>query len=572
PGTLVRFGEYPAATDGYDSLYDSAAFWDGPEGQPKVKVYFDHTGWGLSDTDYWVDIKSFAASKQWQLTINSSIINQNLDLSWDIDTLPAGLLFTLTDDSLGSSVNMWAQSSYSYFVSSTANRTFTITAGENSDPVALADGYSTGQNTLLQVNAAAGVLANDSDPEGSTLTAVLDSNTSNGGLSFSGDGSFNYTPAAGFSGTDSFSYHATDGLTNTAVVTVLINVNVLNYAPVVNADSYDADENTLLSVSAPAGVLANDSDVEGDPLTATLVDNVINGSLSLETTGAFTYSPGLDFIGVDSFTYRAYDGTNNSASVATVTINVNASGNNAPDPMVRSTTVVSSGGAPPSMQMNKLYLDQDTVGTMEVLPNDPDAGDTHSYSISAAATNGSVDVDSGGNVTYTPAPGYFGSASFEVTVTDDSGASGVAAVTVTVISSSNTVPVLSAGDIKVREGGTSSTTIVVTDPDVGDTHSFSISVQPAYGTATVDNNGVATYAADNSGYTGSDSFEVTAIDSGHASAVVTVNVNVQKGWFSRVFGCTIGTSTMSPAGSNIIDPTLPLLLLFSGFYLLRRRV
>ena len=64
----------------------------------------------------------------------------------------------------------------------------------------------------------------------------------------------------------------------------------------------------MLTVPAP-GVLGNDSDPDGDPLTAVLVTGPSHGSLTLNANGSFSYTPAADFAGSDSFTYRASDGT-----------------------------------------------------------------------------------------------------------------------------------------------------------------------------------------------------------------------------------------------------------------------
>ena len=104
--------------------------------------------------------------------------------------------------------------------------------------------------------------------------------------------------------------------------TVTITVTAVNDAPVAVADSYATDEDTPLTVAAP-GVLGNDTDVDGDPLTALVVTQPANGTLALNATGSFTYTPNANFNGSDSFTYKANDGTADS-NVATVTITVSA--------------------------------------------------------------------------------------------------------------------------------------------------------------------------------------------------------------------------------------------------------
>ena len=88
------------------------------------------------------------------------------------------------------------------------------------------------------------------------------------------------------------------------------------------ADSYSTNEDVTLTISA-AGVLTNDTDVDFDTLTAVLVSTTSNGSLTLNANGSFSYTPNLNFNGVDSFTYKANDGTTES-SIATVTITVMA--------------------------------------------------------------------------------------------------------------------------------------------------------------------------------------------------------------------------------------------------------
>lgn len=103
---------------------------------------------------------------------------------------------------------------------------------------------------------------------------------------------------------------------------------VMNVAPALAAqpplavdDACATNEDTVLSEYAP-GVLGNDSDPDGDPLTAVLNNDVSYGSLTLSPDGSFSYTPNPNYHGFDTFTYYANDGIANSNSPATVTITI----------------------------------------------------------------------------------------------------------------------------------------------------------------------------------------------------------------------------------------------------------
>jgi hypothetical protein len=113
------------------------------------------------------------------------------------------------------------------------------------------------------------VLGNDTDPDGDSLTAVLQSGPSDGSLSLNSNGGFTYTPNADFFGDDSFNYKVNDGFLDSNTAKVTITVNEVNTAPTAANNSYSTDEDTTLNVSAP-GVLGNDTDPDGDSLTAVL--------------------------------------------------------------------------------------------------------------------------------------------------------------------------------------------------------------------------------------------------------------------------------------------------------------
>jgi hypothetical protein len=176
---------------------------------------------------------------------------------------------------------------------------------------------------------APGVLANDTDADGDALTAGGVTQPANGAVVLAADGSFTYTPKAGFSGTDTFTYTASDGTAASAKTTVTITVEEgeqppVNTAPVAGEDAYEAVEGQPLVLPAP-GVLANDTDADGDVLRAIGATQPVNGTVTLATDGSLTYTPDAGFTGKDVFTYRADDGEDVSAP-AKVTITVKDEG------------------------------------------------------------------------------------------------------------------------------------------------------------------------------------------------------------------------------------------------------
>lgn len=91
--------------------------------------------------------------------------------------------------------------------------------------------------------------------------------------------------------------------------------------PVAQDDNYTTNEGQTLNVAAP-GVLANDSDPNGQALTAVIDTNPTNGTLTLNANGSFTYTPNAGFFGQDTFKYKARDTDNMLSNAATVRITV----------------------------------------------------------------------------------------------------------------------------------------------------------------------------------------------------------------------------------------------------------
>ena len=123
-----------------------------------------------------------------------------------------------------------------------------------------------------------------------------------------------YTPDENYYGPDSFTFKVNDGQLDSAPATVTITVDPVNDPPVGAPDAYSLESGKVLTVNAP-GVLANDSDVDGDTLTAVHAQGPAHGKLQLNADGSFTYTPNAGFAGTDSFQYRASDGTAQSELV-----------------------------------------------------------------------------------------------------------------------------------------------------------------------------------------------------------------------------------------------------------------
>lgn len=204
------------------------------------------------------------------------------------------------------------------------------TGGDNGDDPS--DAYTienvfmgTDEERLVTIEADAGVLANDSDPDGDELIAVLDSGPANGVLVFREDGSFDYTPDDLFAGDDTFTYFADDGQAQLGPVTVTLTVT-LNPPLEAFDDEYTTYEDVPLVISAP-GVLENDVYDIPDPLSAGLVEGVEIGDVFLDPSGGFTYTPLENWSGDDVWNYVAFRGGSDdeppmASNVAVVLIHV----------------------------------------------------------------------------------------------------------------------------------------------------------------------------------------------------------------------------------------------------------
>ena len=183
----------------------------------------------------------------------------------------------------------------------------------NDAPVAGDDSFTTKEDTFLSGT----VATNDSDVDGGALVFSLIGGPIVG-LTFNPDGTFSYSPPLNSNGPVTFDYQVDDGKGGTDTATVTINVTPVNDAPVAGDDTFTTDEDTPFADT----VAANDSDVDGDTLTYSLVGGPVAG-LTFNADGSFNYAPPLNSNGPVNFTYQVADGKGGT-DTATATINVNA--------------------------------------------------------------------------------------------------------------------------------------------------------------------------------------------------------------------------------------------------------
>ncbi|MFL5796771.1 MAG: Ig-like domain-containing protein [Actinomycetota bacterium] len=382
-------------------------------------------------------------------------------------------------------------------------------------PVAADDGYSTPEDQPLVVSAGQGVLANDTDPDGTPVAKLVD-DAANGTLELHDDGSFSYTPATDFHGPDSFTYRAFDGVEGSAVASVTLTVDPVNDAPVAADDVATTDEDTA---SAPMAVLANDTDVDGDTLSIVSVGAAPNGTATDNGNGTVTYTPGPDFNGEDSFDYVVGDG-NGGTDTGTVAVTIDPVN----DPPV---AVDDSAGTNQGVAL--------VVPAPGVLGNDSDVDNAlaglHSH-LDDPPTHGSLQFHPGGSYTYTPDAGFHGVDAFTYHATDpDLAESGTATVTITV---TNQSPV-AAADAYPGEGDPvfeEDTPLDVPAPGVlandTDPESDPLTARidsPAHGQVTLNDDGSFSYVPDQD-FAGGDFFTYRASDGISESPRAAVSLTV----------------------------------------------
>ncbi|RDH82983.1 MAG: hypothetical protein DIZ80_12020 [endosymbiont of Galathealinum brachiosum] len=406
-----------------------------------------------------------------------------------------------------------------------ANATVSITINNTNDsPIAVADTIITsqGQTETLLSTGQNNVTANDSDEEGTTLSVSLITDVTNGTLNLNANGTFSYIHDGTETTSDSFVYRASDGNSDANDVTVSISITVPNYRPVAVNDSINIIEGNTVTVlgSGQTSVTFNDTDQDGDTLTATITSGPSNASsFTLNPDGTFTYTHNGTQTSSDSFTYMVSDASLTSLSAATVSI-----------------TITNTNDSPVAFDDNTSLTEGGTVNI--ILPANITLNDTDeennplSASLVTGPTNQSNFVlRSDGTYDYTHDGSQTASDSFTYRVNDGNSDSNIATVSITV-NNTNDAPIALADNILINEGNSTTTltsgntSVIDNDSDEeGDPLTITLitgpTTDPGFSLAT---DGTFTYTHDGSEVT-TDNFTYQINDGALDSNIATVSIS-----------------------------------------------
>ena len=284
--------------------------------------------------------------------------------------------------------------------------TVTVTVGANGAPTVKDDAADTTANTPVTVD----VLANDTDPDGGTLTISGFTQPGNGTVSLSGNKVL-YTPAKDFTGDDSFTYTVDDGQGNSVTGNAYVHVAAVGGDVVAAEDNYPITKN---SAGTDLGILANDTVPSGVMPTITIVTAPLHGTATV-VGNHLVFVPTTDYIGTDELTYKIT--ANGKESTAKVALDIG----------------ICNTCSALTVADDYLLIDlNDTVTkSLDVLGND--SGNEMTITAVATPRYGTAQISADGkSIKYTLRSGYCSDHTFTYTVTDKNGNSKQATVTIDV--------------------------------------------------------------------------------------------------------------------------------------------
>ncbi len=346
------------------------------------------------------------------------------------------------------------------------------------------------------------ILSNDT-PGGLLVTTAL---AESGQVLVGENGNLLYTPPPGFVGQDIIRYTVQDanGLTDGAMVTVTITPAEIQRPPVA-ADDFAS---TQLGIPINVFVLNNDFDPDGDVINIVDFEMGRFGSV-IQQGDILVYTPIEGFVGEDSFEYTISDPLGQS-DTARVTVSV----------------VLPN--QPPQAVDDFAFTNQGSAVSISVLDNDfdPDGEALSIVDFTTLTDNAGTVAQSGGSLIYTPAFGFVGQDMFAYTISDPTGNTDTARVSVSV-NPINLAPQAN-DDFASTEPGVPVNILVLAndvDPDGDPLNLIDFPETTLFG-GTVEAVGDALAYTPAFGFIGQDSFSYTIADAFGVTDVATVNVNV----------------------------------------------
>ncbi|HVA47490.1 MAG TPA: Ig-like domain-containing protein, partial [Pirellulales bacterium] len=318
-----------------------------------------------------------------------------------------------------------------------------------------------------------------------------------------------------------------------------LEARLLLTGPTANPDNYYDHNGGAINIPAYAGVLANDTGGNG-PLSAVLVTPPSYGTLTLNSDGSLTYTnTTFPPFGGDSFTYEAYDGSTYS-SAATVSIGLMVSD----QPQVQ------------PQQYSTLHDQTLTVSAPGVLTLSSDPNNIHLTAVLVSGpSHGTVQLNSDGSLTYTPAYHYYGNDGFSFEGYDGNSYSAAASASIDVTDQAPTganqmysLPNGQTDNVSAAQGVLN----LASDPD-GDSITAVLSSAPTHGTLQLNSDGSFSYTP-NPGWIGTDAFGFTVSDGILSSQAYTATLQTEYSVLSASDQTKVPVDTIHVSRQILSDP------------------
>jgi len=433
--------------------------------------------------------------------------NNNTNFTW---TIQGGSPTTATDSSVYATFSNSGLAvvdlQYTYFECSGADQQLLTIEACNTAPNPQSDNYIINEDSTLMAN----VLDNDQDPENQPLNTSLVVDALNGNLTLNSNGTFTYTPNLNYFGTDNFIYEVCDNATPVLCGTAIVNIviNSVNDSPTAVSDLFTSTEDNQII----GNLLTNDSDTDGNILSATVMNTPANGTVIMQPNGDFTYTPNANYFGSDAFTYQVCD---DGVPSICLTENVSLS--------------ISPVNDPPVAVQDVFTINEDDLLNNDVLVNDTEVeNQPMTTSLSANPVNGAVTLNGNGTFSYIPTTNYFGVDSFSYEVCDNS--SPILCTTESVlinILSVNDQPIVRNDTFVTDEGIQVAGNVSTNDFDVETSPMSNLLVSFTQNGSVLFNFDGSFYYTPFSGFSGIDSFTYRACDNGTPNYCDTATVYIE---------------------------------------------